>query len=51
MSDPYSKIIVTFTVPANPSSEKRSFVINLTDRKPEEYQVYGQYTFHQAGSK
>ena len=51
MSDPYSKIIVTFTVPASPSSEKRSFVINLTDRKPEEYQVYGQYTFHQAGNE
>jgi hypothetical protein len=51
MTDPYSKCIFTFTVPANPSSEKRTFVINLTDRKPEEWQVYGQYTFHQAGNE
>jgi len=51
MADPYSKCIITFTVSANPSSENRTFVVNLTDRKPEEYQVYGQYTFHQAGSK
>jgi hypothetical protein len=49
MTDPYSKIVVTFTVPANPSSAKRSFVINLTDRKQE--QSYGQYTFHQAGNE
>ena len=49
MTDPYSKTVVTFTVAANPSSAKRSFVINLTDRKRE--QSYGQYIFHQAGNE
>ncbi len=48
MTDPYSKCIFTFTVPANPSSEKRSFILDVTDRKGQT--VLGRYPFYQAGS-
>ena len=46
--DPYVKVEVTATVPANPSSEKRSFILDVTDRKGQT--VLGRYPFYQAGS-
>lgn len=44
-NDPIKTVTVTVSVAANPSTEKRSFTLKVSDRREQNF--YGNYVFHQ----
>lgn len=44
-NDPIKTVAVTVSVTSNPSTEKRSFTLKVSDRREQNF--YGNYVFHQ----